>query len=184
MLPAWMAPEPAPLDSEVHYPPLVMVQVGDVSVPLRDGRAVRSKANEEAKIKIRTVPARPRSVAAAPRRPDPRRTPSQRPANVPEEMEVEVVSDVETPVKKSEKQECTVEEMFPYLPAQSPRQLSIAEDIIADRQVDVVMDEAEPNWAAEIARLDRQWEIRFTALEDQWNHRFSNLTRDWGSRFS
>ena len=99
-------------------------------------------------------------------------------------MEVEVVSDVETPVKKSEKQECTVEEMFPYLPAQSPRQLSIAEGIITDRQVDVVMHEAEPDWAAEIARLDRQWDIRFTALEDQWNHRCSNLTRDWGSGFS
>ena len=71
MLPAWMAPEPAPLDSVVHYPPLAMVQVGDVSVPLRDGRAVRPKANENAKTKIRTVPARPRSVAAAPRQPDP-----------------------------------------------------------------------------------------------------------------
>ena len=49
--------------------------------------------------------------------------------------------------------------MFPPLsPVQSPRQLAIAEDIIANRQVDVVMDEVEPNWAAEIARLDRQWE--------------------------
>ena len=166
MLPARMAPEPAPLDSEVHYPPLVMVQVGDVSVPLRDGRAVRSKANEDAKIKIRAVPARVGSVARAPQR-----AASQRSATVPEEMEVEVISDVETPVKKSEKQECTVEEMFPYLPVQSPRQLSIAEGIMADRQVDVVMDEVEPNWAVEIARLDRQWEIGFKALDDQWNHR-------------
>ena len=184
MLPAWMMPEPAPLDSVAHYPPLGMVQVGEVSVPLRDGRAVKPKANEDAKIKIRTVPARPRSVAAAPRRPDPKRAPSQRSATVPEEMEVGVISDVETPVKKSEKQECTVEEMFPYLPVQPPRQLSIAEGIIADRQVDVVMDEAEPNWADEIARLDRQWEIRFKALDDQWNHRLSNLTRDWDTRFS
>ena len=74
-----------------------------------------------------------------------------------------------------------MEEMFPYLPAQSPRQLSIAEDIIADRQVDVVMDEAEPNWAAEIARLDRRWEAWFAALEDQWDQRLANLTRAWGS---
>ena len=120
MLPAWMMPEPAPLDSVAHYPPLGTVQVGDVSVPLRDGRAVRSKANEDAKIKIKAVPARPRSVAAAPRRPDPKRATAQRSAIVPEELEVEVVSDVETPVKKVEKQECTVEEMFPYLPIQSP----------------------------------------------------------------
>ena len=203
MLPAWMAPEPAPLDSVVHYPPLAMVQVGDVSVPLRDGRAVRSKANEDAKIKIRTVPARPRSVAAAPRQPDPEGAPAQRSAAVPEEIEEDISDmlrdalraheemegtsndpiDVETPVKKVEKQECTVEEMFPYLPTQSQRQLSIAEDIIADRQVDVVMDEAEPNWAAEIARLDRQWEARFAALKDQWGQRLANLTRDWGSRF-
>ena len=156
-------PAPAPLDSVLHYPALGTVQVGDVSVPLRDGRAVRkSKASEDAKIKIRAVPARAGGVARAPRR-----AASQRSATVPEEMEVEVISDVETPVKESEKQECTVEEMFPYLPVQSPRQLSIAQGIIADRQVDVVMDEAEPNWADEIARLDRQWEIRFKALDDQ-----------------
>ena len=81
-----------------------------------------------------------------------------------------------------------MEEMFPALRppslVQSPRQLSIAEGIIADRQVDAVMDEAEPNWADEIARLDRQWEIRFRALDDQWNHRLSNLARDWDTRFS
>ena len=133
MLSAWMAPEPAPLDSEVHYPPLAMVQVGDVSVPLRDSRSVRSKANENAQIKIRTVPARPRSLSAAPRQPDPEGGPAQRSAAVPEEIEEDISDilrdalkdheemegtsndpiDLEAPVKKVEKQECTVEEMVP-----------------------------------------------------------------------
>ena len=140
-----------------------MVQVGDVSVPIRVGRAVRPKANENAKIKIRTVPARPRSVPAAPRQPDPEDAPE-------DQVESEGTSndriDLETPVKKVERQECAVEEIFPPLsPVQSPRQLAIAEDIIANRQVDVVMDEVRPNWAAEIARLDRQWEARLAALE-------------------
>ena len=79
--------------------------------------------------------------------------------------------DVETPVKEVGNPECTVEEMFPYLgppsPVLPPQPLSIAEGIITDRQVEVEMDEAEPDWAGEIARLDRQWEIRFRALDDQ-----------------
>ena len=62
---------------------------------------------------------------------------------------------VATPVKEVGKPECTVEEMFPDLgppsPDLTPRPLSIAEDIIADRQVDVQMDEAEPDWAGKIA---------------------------------
>ena len=66
-----------------------------------------------------------------------------------------MVSDVETPVKKVEKQECTEEDMFPYLPPQPPQ--AIVEDIIASRPVDVEMEEVEPDWASEIARLDRQW---------------------------
>ena len=109
-LPARMAPEPAPLDSEEHYPRMAMVQVGDVSVPIRDGRAVRPKTNENAKIKIRTVPARPRSVSAAPRQPDPKDA-------LEDQVETEGTSndpiDLETPVKKVERRECTVEEMFP-----------------------------------------------------------------------
>ena len=181
-LPARCAPKPAPLDSDEHYPRLAMVQIGDVAVPIRDGRAVRPKTNENAKIKIRAVPARPRSVPAAPRQPDPEDAPEV-------QVETEGTSDdpinLETPVKKVERQECTVEDMFPPLsPVQSPRRLAIAEDIIANRQVDVLMDEEEPNWAAEIARLDRQWEARFAALQEQWGQRLVNLNRDWGFQFS
>ena len=36
-LPARCAPEPAPLDSDEHYPRLAMVHIGDVAVPIRDG---------------------------------------------------------------------------------------------------------------------------------------------------
>ena len=76
--------------------------------------------------------------------------------------------------------------MFPYLgppsPVLPPQPLSIAEGIIAERQVDVEMDEAEPDWAGEIARLDRQWEIRFKALDEQWNLRLTTLNRDWEAR--
>ena len=60
--------------------------------------------------------------------------------------------------------------------------MSIAEGIIADRQVDVVMGEAEPDWAGKIARLDRQWEIRFRALDQQWNLRFVTFSQDWEAR--
>ena len=76
--------------------------------------------------------------------------------------------------------------MFPDLgppsPVLPPRPLSIAEGIIPDRQVDVVMGEAEPDWSGEIARLDRQWGIRFRALDEQWNCRFVTLNRDWETR--
>ena len=94
--------------------------------------------------------------------------------------------DVGTPVKEVGKPECTEEEMFPDLgppsPVLAPRPLSIAEGIIADCQVDVVMDEADPDWAGEIARLDRRWENRFRALDEQWNLRFVTFSRDWEAR--
>ena len=182
-LPAQCGPAPARIGcNEDFLPGLHTVQIGEVEVPIRDGRAAKAKTDDNAAIKIRAVPARPRSEAPAPRRLGQR--PAQRSAIVPEELEVEVVSDVETPVKKVEKEECTEEEMFPYLPIQSPRQVAIAEDIIANRQVDVVMEEVEPDWASEIARLDRRWEARFAALEEQWGQRLTNLNRDWRFQFS
>ena len=164
-----MMPAPAPLDSVLHYPALGTVRVGTVLVPLRDGRAKRkAKVDKDDKIKIRAVPARPRSVTPAPHQPA-----SQQPSNVPEEMEGTSCDpiNVETPVKEVGKPESTEEDMFPDLgppsPVPTPRPLSIAEGIIADRQVDVVMDEADPDWAGEIARLDRQWENWFRALDEQ-----------------
>ena len=67
-LPARCGPAPAPIDSDEHYlPGLHMVQIGDVEVPIRDGRAPKAKADDNVAIKIRAVPARPRSEAPAPR---------------------------------------------------------------------------------------------------------------------
>ena len=104
LLPARCGPAPARIGCDEDFlPGLHTVQIGEVAVPIRDGRAARAKTDDNATIKIRAVPARPRSVAAAPQRPAQR--PAQRAAIVPEELEVEVVSDVETPVKKVEKEE-------------------------------------------------------------------------------
>ena len=66
-LPARCGPAPAPIDSDEHYlPGLHTVQIGDVAVSIRDGRAARAKTDDNATIKIKAVPARPRSLAAAP----------------------------------------------------------------------------------------------------------------------
>ena len=82
----------------------------------------------------------------------------------------------------------SVEDMFPDLGPPSPdlppqplpsgcgpisfkgqqQPLPIVKVIIAEREVDVEMDEVEPNWAAEMARGDRQWEDRLKALDEQW----------------
>ena len=177
--PVLRAPAPARIGcNEDFLPGLHTVRIGEVDVPIHDGRAPKAKADENAAIKIRAVPARP-AAGPAPRRVGQR--PAQHSAIVPEELEMEVISDEETPVKKIEEQERMVEDMFPYLPLQPP--LAIVEDIIASRPVDVDMEEVEPNWASEIARRDRQWEARFTAFEEQWNTHLRNINRDWRYQF-
>ena len=77
--------------------------------------------------------------------------------------------------------------MFPDLgppsPALHPQPLPIVKTILAERQVDIEMDEVEPNWAVEIARLDQQWEDRLKTLSEQWALRLLTLNRDWEARF-
>ena len=72
--------------------------------------------------------------------------------------------------------------MFPYLgppsPVLPPQPLPIVKTILAERPVEVEMNEVEPNWAGEIARLDRQWEDRFKTLDEQWTLRLVTLNRD------
>jgi hypothetical protein len=112
--PVLRAPAPARIGcNEDFLPGLHTVRIGEVDVPIHDGRAPKARADDNAAIKIRAVPARP-APGPAPRRVGQR--PAQHSAIVPEELEMEVISDEETPVKKIEEQERRVKDMFPIYP--------------------------------------------------------------------
>ena len=85
-------------------------------------------------------------------------------------------------VQTIEPVEFSITDLFPDLgplsPALPPQPLPIVKTIIAEQEVDVEMDEVEPNWAAEVARRDQLWEVRLREIDDQWARHLATLNRE------
>ena len=98
--------------------------------------------------------------------------------------------EVATPIKEVqmvEAAEFSIVDMFPDLgppsPALPPQPLPIVKTIVVERGVDVEIDEVEPNWAAELARRDRQREDRVRELDDQLARHLAPLYRECEDRY-
>ena len=172
-LPASMMPAPPPLDSILHYPPLGTLIVGDVSIPIQASRAEKPASKIKSKPKqskvdaprIR-VPTRCRSATpplreAAPPQPAPIEMGGSEMLTDALRAHEEFEGTIDDPIEINNQDEevpavevirCSVADMFPDLgppsPDLPPHPLSIVKTIIAERVVDVEMDEVEPNWAA------------------------------------